>query len=201
MSSQNDYNIFTSDLENYADPMRTDLFSVYFYNTMGFAYRYPDPEANQFYPFRTDLPKQSNVLCKRWYFGTYRQDVINSDRGGEITMEFYMRCQQKRNLKLLQFLGVPIENEFLDNEQRYKHVEFNKQFDKIEIVTRDNTFEDGMIYTLYNCNVKEVSLTSLDASSTEILRLTATVTYDTFDAHESKESRYRDDIGRITREI
>lgn len=201
MSSENDYNIFTAEIDNFADPMHTDLFSVYFYNTLGYSYRYPEQDANQFYPAKCDLPKQTNTLVKRWYFGTYRRDVINSDRGGETTMDFYMRCDQSHNLKLLQFLGVPIGNEFLDEEQRYKHVEFNKRFDKIEIVTRDNKFEDGMIYTLYNCNVQDVGFTSLDAESSTILKLTATITYDTFDAHRSRASEWRDDIGKITRAI
>ena len=181
------YNIFTSELDTFADPMRTDLFSVVFYDSTGFTFRYAASESNQFYPFRAGTPKQSNVLAKRWYFGTYRQDVINSDRGGEIPVEFYMRCNAKQNMQLIQFLGVPIGNAFMDEEQRYKHVEFNKKFDKIELIVRDQKFESGLVYTLYNCNVKEVGWTELDASSSEIYRLTASVAFDTFDVHPVEE--------------
>ena len=98
------------------------------------------------------------------------------------------------NIKLLQFLGVPIGEEFLDEEQRFKHVEFNKRFDKIEMIVRDNKFEDGNTYTLYNCNVEKVILNSLDASANDVLRLTATIAYDTFDVRPSKEGRFRDDM-------
>ena len=88
---------------------------------------------------------------------------------------------------------MPIGGEFLDEEQRLKHVEFNKRFDKIEIISRDNTFEGGNIYTLYNCNVEKVSMNPMDASSDEILKLTASITYDTFDVYPSEEGKYRDD--------
>ena len=189
----NNYSIFTSDLDNWADPLRNNLFSVEFYDSTGYNYRYT-AEDRQFYPYKADLPQQQNVLVKRWYFGTYRRDVINSDRGGSTTIEFYLRCDAKKNLKLFQFLGMPIGGEFLDEEQRYKHVEFNRRFDKIEIISRDNSFDNGNIYTLYNCNVEKVSLTSMDASSNEIVRLTASIAYDTFDVHESKEGRFRDDV-------
>ena len=188
----NNYSIFTSDLDNWADPQKACLFSVNFYDSTGYNYRYTG-EDNQFYPFKVDLPQQQNTLAKRWYFGTYRRDVINSDRGGSTSIEFYLRCKGKLNLKLFQFLGVPIGGEFLDEEQRLKHVEFNKRFDKIEIISRDNTFEGGNIYTLYNCNVEKVSMNPMDASSDDILKLTASITYDTFDVYPSEEGKYRDD--------
>ena len=197
----NEYNIFTSEIDNFADPMRTDLFSVTFYDTRGYSYRYAVLDSSQFYPVRATLPKQSNILAKRWYFGSYRQDVINSDRGGETTLEFYMRCDQPYNMKMLQFLGMAIGDEFLDEELRYKHIEFDKNFDRIEIVTRDNEFKDGLIYTLYNCNVHEISFGDLDASNSEILKLTANISYDTHDIRASKEWKYRDDIGKITKAI
>lgn len=184
---ENDYNIFTSEMDILADPARSDLFSVRFYDSAGFNYRYSTEETNKFFPSKATLPKQENVLAKRWYFGTYRQDVINSDRGGETNIEFYMRCDSSYNMKMVQFLGVPIGNQFLDEEQRYKHVEFNKRFDKIEIVTRYNTLADGEVYTLYNCNVKSVQFGELDASNNELRRLTATVTYDTFDVRPVEE--------------
>lgn len=189
----NEYSIFTSELDNFADPMRSDLFSVIFYDTTGYTYRYSSGDSGQFYPVRAGLPKQTNVLVKRWYFGSYRQDVINSDRGGETALEFQMRCDQSLNMRLVQFLGIPVGSEFLDEEQRLKRTELNRRFDKIEIFARDKTFDDGLVYTLYNCNVKEISFTDLDASSSEILRLTANVSYDSFDVRASKEGRYRDD--------
>lgn len=197
----NEYNIFTSELDNLADPMRTDLFSVIFYDSSGYTYKYAVLDSSQFYPHHATLPKQSNVIAKRWFFGSYRQDVINSDRGGETTLEFYMRCDQNYNMKLLQFLGEAISDEFLDEEIRYKHIEFDKKFDKIEIITRDNQFKDGLIYTLYNCNVHELTLSDLDAGSADILKLTATVTFDTHDVRSSKEWKYRDDIGKISKTI
>ena len=190
----NNYSIFTSDLDNFADPQKNNLFSVIFYDSTGFNHRYSSPEENQFYPIKADLPQQQNVLVKRWYFGTYRRDVINSDRGGSTSIDFQMRCSSSMNIKLLQFLGVPIGEEFLDEEQRFKHVEFNKRFDKIEMIVRDNKFEDGNTYTLYNCNVEKVILNSLDASANDVLRLTATIAYDTFDVRPSKEGRFRDDM-------
>ena len=189
----NNYSIFTSDLDNYTDPQKACIFSVNFYDSTGYNYRYNSQDENQFYPYKVDLPQQQNVLVKRWYFGTYRRDVINSDRGGSTTIEFYMRCNGSRNIKLFQFLGVPIGGEFLDEEQRLKHVEFNRRFDKIEIISRDNTFEGGNIYTLYNCNVEKVTLTSLDSSSEDMVKLTASIAYDTFDVMESEEGKYRDD--------
>ena len=112
-----------------------------------------------------------------------------------------MRCDQTYNMKLLQFLGEAISDEFLDEEIRYKHIEFDKKFDKIEIITRDNQFKDGLIYTLYNCNVHELTLSDLDAGSADILKLTATVTFDTHDVRSSKEWKYRDDIGKISKTI
>jgi hypothetical protein len=190
----NNYSIFTSELDEFANPQKDFLFSVLFYDSTGYNYRYSTPEENQFYPYKVDLPQQQNTLAKRWYFGTYRRDVINSDRGGSTAIEFYMRCSSSMNLKLLQFLGVPIGHEFLDEEQRYKHVEFNKRFDKIEIIARDDTFEDGNTYTLYNCNVEKITLSTLDASSQGILKLTATIAYDTFDVHPSRESKFRSDL-------
>ena len=197
----NEYNIFTSEMDNLADPMRTDLFSVNFYDSEGYSFKYAVADTSQFFPARATLPKVSNVLAKRWYFGTYRQDIINSDRGGETSIEFLMRCDQSYNIRMLQFLGMAIGEEFLDSEQRYKHVEYDKKFDKIEIVTRDNEFKDGMIYTLYNCNVHELSFNELDGGSSDILKLTATITYDTHDVHTSKEWKYRDDISKISRSI
>lgn len=188
----NNYSIFTSELNDWSDPQRNNLFSVNFYDSSGYNYRYRSDD-NQFYPFKADLPQQENKLVKRWYFGTYRRDVINSDRGGSTTISFYLRTNGRHNLKLFQFLGMPIGDEFLDEEQRYKHVEFNRRFDKIELVVRDNTFDGGNIYTLYNCNVEKVTLDSLDASSSEILKLSASITYDTFDVIESEEGKYRMD--------
>jgi len=104
----NEYNIFTSEMDNLADPMRTDLFSVNFYDSEGYSFKYAVADTSQFFPARATLPKVSNVLAKRWYFGTYRQDVINSDRGGETSIEFLMRCDQSYNLRMLQFLGMTI---------------------------------------------------------------------------------------------
>lgn len=192
----NDYNIFTSELNNLADPRRTDLFSVIFYDSSGSPYRYSAGDANTV-SVKANLPKQHNIMAKRWYFGTYRRDVINSDRGGETNLEFYLRCDPSKNIRLMTFLGVPIGEEFLDEEQRYKHVELNKQFDRIEIISRTNTFNDGEIYTLYNTNVQDISFTDLDAESTNQLKLMATVTYDTFDVKRSNESDYRSDVGGI----
>lgn len=190
----NNYSIFTSDMDNFSNPQKSFLFSVLFFDSTGYNYRYASSDENQFYPYKADLPQQQNTLVKRWYFGTYRRDVINADRGGSTAIEFYLRCSANQNLKLLQFLGIPIGGEFLDEEQRLKHVEFNRRFDRIEIVTRDDTFEDGNIYTLYNCNVEKVSIGTLDSSSNDMLRLTASITYDTFDVRKSDEGRFRDDF-------
>lgn len=189
-----EYNIFTSDMNNLSDPQRTDLFSVVFYDSTGFSYRYSTPESSEFFAFRSGLPKQSNVLAKRWYFGTYRRDVINSDRGGEIPIEFYLRSARGYNLKLFQFMGMPIGEEFLDEEQRYKHVEFNKRFDRIELTLRSSSFKNGTVFTLYNCNVKDLDLNEVDAQDSNVLRLTATVSYDTFDVRNANESKYRPDL-------
>lgn len=185
--TENNYSIFTSELDVLADPARTDLFSVAFYDSLGFNYRYTAEESSKFFPTKATLPKQDNVIVKRWYFGTYRQDVINSDRGGETNLEFNLRCDASYNMKIIQFLGVPIGNQFLDEEQRYKHIEFNKRFDKIEIIPRYNTLEDGEVYTLYNCNVKGVSFGELDSSSSDMRKLSAVVTYDTFDVRQVEE--------------
>lgn len=185
--SENNYNIFTSELDLLADPARTDLFSVAFYDSFGFNYRYAADESSKFFPTKATLPKQDNVIVKRWYFGTYRQDVINSDRGGETNLEFNIRCDASYNMKMIQFLGVPIGDKFLDEEQRYKHVEFNERFDKIEIITRYNTLDDGEVYTLYNCNVKSVNFGDLDAASSDMRKLTALVTYDTFDVRKMED--------------
>ena len=181
----NDYSVFTSELENFADPKRSDLFSVTFYDTAGYTYRYAELDSKNFYPVKCGLPKQTNVLAKRWYFGTYRRDVINSDRGGEINMDFALRCDSARNLKLFQFLGVPVGDRFLDDRRRYKHPEFNRRFDKIEIVTRNSAFNGGDVYTLYNCNVSDLSSSDLDARTSDQVYLSVTIAYDTFDVREA----------------
>jgi hypothetical protein len=188
----NNYSIFTTELNNFSDPQRTDLFEVLFYDSTGYTYRYAATESHQFYPVKASLPRQANVIAKRWYFGTYRQYVINSDRGGETNIEFYLRSEPGKNIRLFRFLGVPIGGEFLDEEQRYKHVEFNRRFDKVEIITRSQNFKRGTVYTLYNCNVKDINFPELDARSSEALTLNVPITYDTFDVAEYDEEDRND---------
>ena len=188
----NNYSVFTTEIDNFSDPQRTDLFSVLFYDSSGYTYRYAATDSHQFYPLKTSLPKQSNVIAKRWYFGTYRQYVMNSDRGGEISIDFYLRSDSSKNIKLFKFLGVPIGGEFLDEEQRYKHVEFNRRFDKVEIITRSQNFDKGTIYTLYDCNVKDLSLPDLDARSSDALILSLQVAYSTFDVADYTEEDRND---------
>ena len=183
----NNYSIFTTDIDNFADPMVNNLFSVVFYDGMGYNYRYSMEENKEFYPIRVQLPKQTNILAKRWYFGTQRQDVINSDRSGETSLEFILHCEPGKNLRLFQFLGLPLGDQFLDEEQRYKHPEFNRRFDRIEIIVHNREYDGGILYTLYNCNVHEVQPKDLDYSGNEILTITVSITYDSFDVKEFEE--------------
>ena len=179
-----DYSIFTTELDNFADPMMSNLFSVNFYDSTGYNYRFEMDESREFYPIRAQAPKQTNTLAKRWYFGTQRQDVINSDRSGETTLEFILHCDSGKNLRLFKFLGMPLGNLFLDEEQRYKHPEFNRRFDRIELVLHDKDYESGILYTLYNCNVHEIQPKDLDYSNSEMMTITVNVAYDTFDVQQ-----------------
>lgn len=181
------YSIFTSELDNFADPMSNNMFTVVFYDDTGYSYRYSMDESKEFYPIRAQLPKQTNTIAKRWYFGTAKQDVINSDRTGDTSLEFILYCDSGKNLRLFKFLGMPIGDQFLDEEQRYKHPEFNRRFNRIEIVLHNKNYDSGVVYTLYNCNIREIQPKELDYSSADILTVTVTVSYDTFDVKEWEE--------------
>ena len=181
------YSIFTTGINDFPDPMSNNLFSVVFYDATGYNYKYSMEESKLFYPIRAQIPKQTNTLAKRWYFGTQRQDVINSDRSGETTLEFILHSSSNMNLNLFQFLGIPLGDQFLDEERRYKHPEFNRRFDRIEIILHNRNFEGGIVYTLYNCNIHEIQPKDLDYSGNETMTITVNVAYDTFDVKEWKE--------------
>lgn len=195
MARANTTNIFTSNLDNLANPQASYLYKVIFDGA--------DEIVDNLVEINNDddavsmtatLPKATVKTVTQWYKGTQKTRIINQDRSGDTNLTFIIRREGFGKLaSLFNLNGFNLDDLTIDE---FYHEEFYKSFNKLHIyLLKSNGYRPRYIlnrnninaeFILYNCIVTSIDFGEVSYENSDMVKMSVTVHYDYWSA-ESDE--------------
>lgn len=191
--------VFSSQINNLANPQKSWLYKVQFYlagnsNSVKAAVGEGDPEdveedltseltcaGSIMYPtMKMSMPKVENKTVERWYKGTKKTSVINQDRSGTSELEIQLRSDLGYNADLFSLIGCGSWQSTIE-DSTWKHTEFTtaQKYELMDLtLMSDVGGEDSGVIRFFNPIIQNVSFTELSYTSSEVVSMHITVHYD-----------------------
>lgn len=169
-----------------ASPIPNWLFEVRFYWTQWAKDEFDiDDVSNNdtFKCIKADLPGYEQTTKEVWFLGTKKTFVIGRDMSGETVLDFWLRkpsqIKDDSDGDKLELLDVLVPDRSMNRQDKYKHYEWVRLFDAIDIRILNIDTDEYRTYKLINPIVTNFSHSGeLNYEGEEGLKISITVHYD-----------------------